>query len=144
MQKNPLFLCREKKCWLAVPSWTQHTTSASRSILTPHISKVMIPEDIEPPVQQIRNTYFEGWSTQIWKYCWRCTHAGNVFYLFTDAQCPVHFIHYISHPLTSLSFYSSPEEKKNVYSVSKKSRIQFTVTICQDLFDEKTLYQFCY
>lgn len=55
--------------------------------------------------------YINGRGTKLWKYCWRCTHAGNLFYLFTDAQCPVRFIHYVSHPLTSLSFCSSPEKK---------------------------------
>lgn len=71
-----------------------------------------------------------------------CTHTENVFYLFTDAQCTVHFIHYISYPVTPLPLYSSPE--KAVYTVSRKSRIQFIVTTWQDVHDEKILYQFCH
>lgn len=139
--RNPQFLCRKIQCWLAAPSSARHTPPAARSILTPHSSKAVVPEDAEPPsrsgILPLKGDIYKYGNTT-----GRCTHAENVFYLFTAAQCPVHFIHYISYLLTSLSPCSSPE--KAVYIVSRKSRIQFIVIIWQDLHDEKTLYQFCH
>ena len=39
----------KKKCWLSVPSGAQSTPSASRSVLTPCINKLMVSEGAEPP-----------------------------------------------------------------------------------------------
>lgn len=68
----------------------------------------MVPEDAEPPSRSAILP-LKGELRKYGNTTGRCTHAENVFYLFTDAQCPAHFIHYISYPLTSLSLYSSPE-----------------------------------
>lgn len=88
--------------WQFPPGHRGGTAPASTSILSPHSSKVMVPEDAEPPSR----SGILPLKGEVHKYgttIGRCTHAENVFYLFTDAQCPVHFIHYISYPLTFLS-----------------------------------------
>lgn len=50
IKKSTISLLKKKQnFWSVVPSWAQHIPPAPRSILTPPISKVMVPEDAELP-----------------------------------------------------------------------------------------------